>query len=205
VRLGNGPADIDPATRVRDHDRVETLMAGILARITNAEIEGEPRQEHAREGALAQISGKPGASLAVVLVERRLGIDLAVIALAQHEFGVRNLQVLSEFGSRRPLNTVVGPKLLGPIGDLDDVVRFPAMMRGREREMSTRVPVLGEYHVLEPRGEAVDQRHHVFAVRNRKASAEAEVILNVHHQQDIPVADLYLLIHQRDPSCIASR
>ena len=82
---------------------------------------------------------------------------------------------------------------------------FLPRMRGREREMSTRVPVLGEYHVLEPRGEAVDQRHHVFAVWNREASAEAEIILNVHHQQDIPVADLYLLIHQRDPSCIASR
>jgi hypothetical protein len=40
-----------------------------------------------------RIPGEPRVGLAIVLVER--GVRIAVIALAQHEFGVRDLQVLA--------------------------------------------------------------------------------------------------------------
>src|SRR5271165_3951308 len=82
-RLGHRAAHINSTAGILDHDRVETLAAGVFTRIADAEIEGEPGDEHAGESAFAQIAGQPSMSLAVVLVERRVGVDRAVIAFAQ--------------------------------------------------------------------------------------------------------------------------
>ena len=55
--------------------------------------------------------------------------------------------------------------------------------------MAARMPVLGQHHVLETPGQPVDHRHDLVAARNRKPAARAEVVLDVDHQQDIPIAD----------------
>ena len=48
-------------------------------------------QENSSQSPFPQISGKTGVGLAVVLVECRIGIDVAMIALAQYELGMRDL------------------------------------------------------------------------------------------------------------------
>ena len=71
--------------------------------------------------------------------------------------------------------------------------------------MAARVPILGQHHVLEARGQAVDQRHDLVAARHRKAAAGAEIVLDVDHQQDVAVADVMLFSPWGAPSCCASR
>ena len=100
ARRGHGAIDIDAAAGILDHHHVEALAARIFGRIAHAEIEGEAGQEDPPEAALAQIAGEAGMGLAIVFVERRIGIDVAMIALAQNQLGVRDLQVLR--GTRPP-------------------------------------------------------------------------------------------------------
>ena len=51
--------------------------------------------------------------------------------------------------------------------------------------MIGRVPVLGEDHVRKPAGEAVDDRDHFIAARNRKGTTWAEIVLNIDHKQNV--------------------
>src|SRR5665647_553979 len=96
ARGGHGAIDVDAAAGILDHDRLEAFAARVFRRIAYTEIEGEAGEKHAPEAALAQVSGKSRPRLAIVFGERRIGIDLAVIALAQHQLGVGNLQVLTQ-------------------------------------------------------------------------------------------------------------
>src|ERR1700687_709830 len=57
------------------------------------------------------------------------------------------------------------------------------------------MPILSEHDVLKTRGETVDQRHNLGSARNREAPPRTEIILNVHHDQDIALADGNLLRH----------
>ncbi len=81
----------------------------VLGRVADAEVEGEPGHEDPPQAALSKVSGEAGPRSAVVLVECRVGIDLAVKALAQHKFRMGNLQLGAQFGARRPLHAVVWP------------------------------------------------------------------------------------------------
>ena len=71
--------------------RLEAFAVRVLGRIADAEIEGEAGEEDAREAALAQVAGEPGRRLAIVFIEGRVGVDLAVIALAQDQLGMGNV------------------------------------------------------------------------------------------------------------------
>src|SRR4051812_23868117 len=94
----------------------------VLGRVADAEVEGEPGEEEPPQAALSKVSGEPGPGSAVVLVECRVGIDLAVKALAQHKFGMGNSQLRAQFGARRSLHAVVRPQDLPPIGDVDCLI-----------------------------------------------------------------------------------
>src|SRR5262245_63145581 len=88
---GDRAIDVDAAASVFDHDHGKALAARVLGRVTYAEIEREPRHENSRQASLAQITGKAGRSLAVVLVEGGVGIDTSEDTLAEQEHGRRNL------------------------------------------------------------------------------------------------------------------
>src|SRR6516165_11023228 len=79
---GDRTVKVDAAAGVLDDDHLEAEAAGVLGRPAHAEIEGEAGEENAGEAALAQVPGEPGRRRAVVLVEGRIGIDLAAKALA---------------------------------------------------------------------------------------------------------------------------
>ena len=134
--------------------------------------------------------------LLVVLVERLVGIDCAVVAFAQHQFGVRDVEILAELRARCSLHTMVRPELLLSVGDLDRVERLFAHMRGSKREVPARMPILGEDHVGEARGELVDNGDDLVAVRHGEIAAGAEVVLHVDDQQAIAIGDLDGIAHQ---------
>src|SRR3970040_769343 len=107
----------------------------ILSGVAHAKIKGEPGKKNTRETSIAQIAYETGRRLAVILVEGRVGVDLAMDTFAQHEPGVGNVQVLMEFGAARGLNAMVWPKNLWPILGDDGVVGLLAGMRRRDRKM----------------------------------------------------------------------
>src|SRR5262249_11941569 len=139
--------------------------------------------------ALAQISGKAGRRRVVVLVERRIGIDLAAKALAQDELGARRNEIAAEFGARRMLHAVVGPQLLRPVGRRDGLEPLAARMARRERQVRGRMPVLSEYHVTEFFAQAIDRGHDLVAARHREASARTKVVLHVDGEEDVALAE----------------
>ncbi len=69
--------------------------------------------------------------------------------------------------------------------------------------MAARMPVLGQHHVAESRGHPVDDRHHLVAARHRQRAAGAEVVLHVHHDEDVVVAERRGLVgaHGLDRTC----
>ena len=93
ARCRHRAVDIDAATGILDHHDVEAFPMRVLGRVADAEVEGEPGEEEPPQAALPKISGEAGRRPAVVLVERRIGIDLTMVALAQHQLRMGNLQI----------------------------------------------------------------------------------------------------------------
>src|SRR6516165_6035153 len=119
ARGGDRAVDVDAAASILDHDHGEALAARVLRRVADAKIEREPRHEDSRQAPLAQITGKAGGGLAVVLVEGGVGIDRRSEAFAQDELGVRNLQVVVELRTGRVLNAMIRPQDLLSVVDRD--------------------------------------------------------------------------------------
>jgi hypothetical protein len=61
-------------------------------------------------------------------------------------------------------------------------------MRRDERAVAWRMPVLGQHHMIESFGEAIDNWHHGIAIGNGKRATRAEIVLHVDYQQQIIVA-----------------
>jgi hypothetical protein len=61
-------------------------------------------------------------------------------------------------------------------------------MRGGERAVTWRMPILGQRDVIEALGETIDDRHHGVAVGDRKCSAGTKIALYIDYQQQIIVA-----------------
>src|SRR5829696_4783846 len=73
------------------------------------EIGREPGDEDALEAALLEVAFEPGLGLAVRLLEARVAVDPAVVALADDELRMRDLQLL---GAARALDAVIRPQHL---------------------------------------------------------------------------------------------
>src|SRR5262245_10238092 len=189
ARGGDRAVDVDAAARVLDHDHGKVLAARVLGRVAHTEIEREARGEDAAEAPLAQITGKAGRGLAVVLVEGGVGIDGRPEAFAQNELGVRNLQSVVELRARGALNAVIRPQDLLSIVDGDGLEWTLAPVRRCKRAVAGGMPILRQHHVPEARCDAIDDRHDFVAARNGKLAARTEVVLDVDHQQDVAFPD----------------
>src|SRR5262249_7190731 len=203
ARGGDRAIDVDAAASVFDHHHGKALAARVLGRVAYAEIEREPRNEDSVQAPLAQITGKAGGGLAVVLVEGRVGIDPGAETLAQNELSVRNLQVVVELRTSGVLNAMIRPQDLLSVVDRDGLERTFVAMRRRERVVAGRMPILRQHHVPETRGDAIDDRHDLIAARNSKLAARAEVILDIDDQQDVAFADRDRVGH-RFASCLCA-
>ena len=186
ARLGDGAIDIDAAAGVLDHHHIEAFAPRVFGRVADAEIKGETRQEDTREAALAQVAGQSRMCLAVVLEERRIGVDVAMVAFAQDQLCMRDLQVLRELGPGRSLHAMIRPQDLRPVGRLD---RFDRASCPDAWRQTTRWPGGCQSCVSTTwancGGQPIDQRHDLIATGNGERAARTEVILDVDDQQDI--------------------
>src|SRR5262249_62042017 len=127
-------------------------------RMAYEETEREPSNEDSAQAPLAQITGKAGGGLTVVLVEGGVGIDPSTEALAQNELGVRNLQVVVELRTGGVLNAVIRPQDLLSVVDRDGLERTFVAMRRCKRVVAGRMPILRQHHLLEGAADAVEHR-----------------------------------------------
>jgi len=103
------------------------------------------------------------------------------------------------------LDAMVRPQHLRAIGQRDGLERPASRMRGGERQVARRMPVLGQHHMVEFRGEAVDRRDDLVAARHREAAAGAEIVLHVHHDEHVGPADRDRACHRCGLSLLRAR
>ena len=92
---------VDAARRILDHEGVEAGLARVERRPGDAEIGREAGDEDALEAALLEVALEPGLGLAVGLLEARVAVDPAVVALADDELRMRDLQLLARSSAPR--------------------------------------------------------------------------------------------------------
>src|SRR5437868_3945324 len=83
----------DRAARIVDHRGLEARRARIERGPCDAIVGREPATPHALRAELAQIAGEPRARRAVGFDERGIAVELGVAALADHEPGVRDVEI----------------------------------------------------------------------------------------------------------------
>ena len=111
------------------------------------------------------------------------------IALAQHELGVGDAQILVEFGAARGSGRNDPAKGSAAHSRRDRLVWLLARMRATQTTDGRGMPILRQHHVREPLGQPVDQRHDLVPARDRQPPAGTEVVLDVDDDEDIAVAD----------------
>src|SRR5262245_56704669 len=110
---------VDATASVLDYIGAEPELARIDRRPPHAEVGGEPGNENCLDSTPLEIAVEPGLQLAVGLDEGRIAVDLGVVALADDELGVRNVDPLVDGGALGALHTMVGPQDLVAVGQLD--------------------------------------------------------------------------------------
>ncbi len=186
---GERAAVVDAARGIVDHEGLEAGTPRIHRGPGDAEIGGKPRHEHARQPALLEIAAEPGRGLLVGFEKRRIAVDVLVVALAHDQLRMRNGDVLGNVRAGCPLHAMVRPQHLVAVGQLDHLERRLAGMRGRERDMARRVPILREHHVGKFLGDRIDDGHDLLAVLDRQAAARQEAVLHVHDDEHALVVD----------------
>src|SRR5262245_15762938 len=105
---------------------MEAGVARIDRRPGDRVVERQPAEDQPREAARLQVTVQSGAGHAVVLAERRIGIDAPVKALAHDDFGLAGVELGMELSARRALYAMVRPKGLRPVGELHRAERRAA-------------------------------------------------------------------------------
>jgi hypothetical protein len=165
---------VDSATCIVDHYRGESQVARVERGPCDAEIRRKPTDVDAVDAALPQIAAKPGRGFSIRLDEGGVAVDVQVVTLAQNQLGMRDVEIPAKVCTLGALDTVVGPQYLLAIVERDLVEGFLARVRGRERTMSRRMPILGEHDIGKALGQVVDDRHDFVPSRNGEAATREE-------------------------------
>ena len=141
------------------------------------------------EAALAQIAGKPGRRLAVVLAKRRIGIDRRGDSPCGSP--ARHAARRARDGTPRPMCPARnGPatRSAGRNRPRSSRRAASAGMGAGEGHMPRRVPILRDDDMRETARQAIDRRHDRVAVRHRERAAGAEIALRIGDDQHIAFA-----------------
>ena len=111
-----------------------------------------------------------------------------MIALADDQFGMRDVERRVKSGARCVLHAMIRPQGLRAVTRFDRLEGLSAGMGAREGHMPRRVPVLRDDDMREMAREAVDRRHDRVAVRRRERAAGAEIALRIGDDQNIAFA-----------------
>jgi hypothetical protein len=168
-----------------DDQALEIERSTVDGRMAHAEVVCEPTDEQALQPSFANIASQSGGSGVVVLQEGRIGIDVPAKALTQNQLRMRDLKTWMKRRTRRPLHAMVGPERLRAVAGLGHLIWSAPRMCGCERDMSLRMPVLCKDHVLEQSRETIQYRNDLIATLDSQRAARAEVVLQIHHKQDI--------------------
>jgi hypothetical protein len=82
-----------------------------------------------------------------------------MMAFANDQRSFGNVKRRNQFGIRRALNAVVGPKNLLTIGKLYRFKRLPAGMTAGKRNMRRGVPILRDNYIFKKLSQLVDDRN----------------------------------------------
>ena len=179
--------EIDRAAGILDHDGLEAGASGILRRPAHAEIGGEAGDHDLGDATLAQIAFQPRPRPAIGLDEAGIAVDAPAKTLADHRFGMRQVEPGMEGGPGRPLHAMIRPEHLRAIIQLDRLEGLAAGVAGGEGGVSRRVPVLRQHDMAEAAPERVDCGYDRVAIRHGEAPARTEIVLDVDDEQDGPV------------------
>ena len=128
VSRGKRALDVDGTAGIFDHENRKPFAVGVFGRVSHAKIERETRKENAVQATLAQVTGKAGPGLAVILPERRIGIDCGSETFANNDLGMGYFQVVMEIGASRALHAVIGPQDLGAVVEHNGLERAHSRM-----------------------------------------------------------------------------
>src|ERR1700730_18632846 len=106
-------------------------------------------------------------------------------ALAQNERCVGDIETLMQLRPRRSLDTMVGPERLRTIACLDRLKGVAPNVRRSKGTVFRRMPVLGQNNMFEVTAKSVDGCKHFVAMRHRKKTALAEIVLEIDDQKDV--------------------
>ena len=107
-----------------------------------------------------------------------------MVALADHELRVRDVELGVERGTVRALHAVRRPEYLVAVRQPEGLERLASRMRRGEGNVVARMPVLRQHHVREAPAEAIHERHDFVALRHGERAARHEVVLHVDDDQD---------------------
>ena len=114
---------------------------------------------------------------------------MAVVALAQNQLGMADVQAGVKSSTCGSLHAMVRPEDLPAIGDVDRFEGLLAGMRRCKRQMPARMPVLRKHYVREFGRQGIDQGHNLVATRYGEAAAWTEIVLDVDNEKHIVLAD----------------
>ena len=175
--------EVDGGGGFLDHGDVEAGLSRVDRRPGDAVVERQAAEYQPREAACLQIAVETGARHAVVLAERRIGIDAGVEALAHDHLHLGGLEVGMKVSARRALHAMVRPQRLRAVRKLRRGERLGITPGAGERGMARRMPVLRQHDMVVAAHQAVDQRHDRARAWDGESAALAEVVLHVDHDQ----------------------
>jgi len=173
-RRGKRALRVDRTTRIVNYRRGESQFARVERGPCDAEVRRKPTDVDAVDAALPQVAAKPGRGFSIRLDEGGVAVDVHVVTLAQHQLGLRKVEIPAQACTLGALDAVVGPQYLLAVVERDLVEWFLARVRGRERTMSRRMPILGEHHIGKTLGHVVDDRYDFVASWNGEAATWQE-------------------------------
>ena len=182
---GRRAIQVDGAAGVAHNHGREAQPSCVERGVAHAIVVGKPGKEHTRQPALAQIAGQAGWREPVVLIERGIGIDLRLESLAQDQLRLRQVKTGVKIRAWLPLHAMRRPQRLLAVGKLDRFKGLFAGVRGRERSMICRMPVLRENDVIKMRRDALDRRNHFIPAGHGQRSARTKIVLHVGHDQNV--------------------
>ena len=100
---------VDGATCIFDHCRRESQLARIERSPRDTEVRRQSTGVNVVDATLSQIAAKPGRGFSVRLDEGGVTVDVRVLALAQHQLGMRDFEIPAQARTIGALDTVVGP------------------------------------------------------------------------------------------------
>src|SRR5690625_3265605 len=106
---------VDGARRIFNDEPFQPLPLPGDRRTADAEVCRQSGQVNLTDAPLAQVAGKPGRRLMVVLIERGIRVDVLPKSLADDELRFLRPKLAEKLSALRTLHAMVGPQHLPPV------------------------------------------------------------------------------------------